>query len=540
LALDRPGAARRAAEQALLAVAGAGHRAVIDEAARAYGPEVARGIDALMALDPLDMLPARMPALPVWAERALLPQVLLRDRAHALPVESVRHVCTMLALSKPGEVYAGVSIAADVCDPRSLADFAWALFQRWQAAGTPSKESWVLESLGLVGDDETVRRLAPVIRAWPGEGGHSRAVAGLDVLATIGTDVALMHLHGIADKVKFKGLKERANDKMAEVAEQLGLRPEQLADRLVPDLGLDANGSLTLDYGPRRFVVGFDEQLKPYVADETGTRRKDLPKPGARDDEPLAGASYQRFAGLKKDVRTIAGDQIRRLEQAMVSQRRWSGAEFRTLFVAHPLLWHIVRRLVWATFDDTGALVTAFRVAEDRSLADADDDTTTLDDAATVGVAHPLHLDDALQAWRAVFADYEILQPFPQLSREVHHLTEEERGATTLDRFKGRKVATGKVLGLERRGWRRGDPQDAGIQGWMERILPGNRAVVVSLDPGIPIGMVNEWPEQVLEDVWINNSPTGDWRPTKGRVQMGQLDAVTASELLRDLDEVVA
>src|SRR5690606_22716523 len=120
---------------------------------------------------------------------------------------------------------------------------------------------------------------------------------------------------------------------------------------------LEADGRTVLDYGRRRFVVGFDEQLRPYVADEDGTRRKDLPKPGATDDQTLAPAAYHRFAALKKDVRTVARDQIRRLEQAMVMQRRWTADEFRALFVAHPLLWHLVRRLVWGVYDTDGALV---------------------------------------------------------------------------------------------------------------------------------------------------------------------------------------
>ena len=47
-----------------------------------------------------------------------------------------------------------------------------------------------------------------------------------------------------------------------EVAEQRDLTPEELADRLVPDLGLDADGSLTLDFGPRAFRVGFDGSLR--------------------------------------------------------------------------------------------------------------------------------------------------------------------------------------------------------------------------------------------------------------------------------------
>jgi hypothetical protein len=59
-----------------------------------------------------------------------------------------------------------------------------------------------------------------------------------------------------------------------------GLTAEQLADRLVLDFGLDAQGRLTLDYGPSRFVVGFDEQLKPCMVDDDAMRREDLPEPG--------------------------------------------------------------------------------------------------------------------------------------------------------------------------------------------------------------------------------------------------------------------
>jgi hypothetical protein len=535
-ALAEPGTDRTAAEAALRAVAAGGHADTIRAAADTYGPETRAGIEYLLAIDPLDLVPSRIPTAPDWASPALHPQVLLRDRKRALPHDSVGHLVTMLAFSKPDGVYAGVALVKRLCDPGSLAEFAWSLFLRWQAAGLPSKDGWVLDALGLIGNDETVRRLTPIIRAWPGEGGHARAVNALNVLATIGTDVALMHLHGIAQKVKFKGLKERAGEKIAEVAHGLGLSAEQLADRLVPDLGLDADGSTTLDYGPRQFIVGFDEQLKPYVADPDGKRRKDLPKPGVKDDSVKAEDAYKRFAALKKDVRTIAADQIRRLENAMVWQRRWTGTEFHELFVAHPVLWHVVRRLVWGTYCD-GGLVSSIRVAEDRSFADVNDDAVELDPAATVGIAHPLDLGETVGAWSGVFADYEILQPFPQLGRDTHRLSDEEREATRLTQFEGLTVPIGRVLGLERRGWVRGEPQDAGTQGWIFRVLPGGRAVVIELDPGIAIGDPAEFEQQHLEAVWLNHRPEGDGRPSD-RVRLGDLDPVSVSEILRDLTEL--
>ncbi|HET9139476.1 DUF4132 domain-containing protein [Actinophytocola sp.] len=531
-ALGRPGKERVAARTALRLL----DPAVVTAAAAGYGEPAAAAAAALLAMDPLDVLPARIPRLPAWLDLAALPQLLLRDTGTALPPDAAGHVVTMLAISKPGEVYAGVGVVRELCTPDSLAEFAWSVFGAWQSGKMPAKDGWALDALGWFGDDETVRRLAPLIRAWPGEGGHARAGNGLDVLTAIGTDVALMHLHGIAEKVRFAALRNRAKEKIAQVAAELELTPDQLADRLVPDLGLDSAGGLWLDYGPRRFRVGFDERLVPYVVDQAGERRKDLPKPGARDDGELAPAAHKRFAALKKDVRTLAADQVRRLEQAMVSGRRWSATEFTDLLLGHPLLRHLVRRLVWAHFDGDRAALT-FRVTEDLTLAGDTDDTVTLPDGARIGVAHPLHLGPGLAAWAEVFADYEISQPFAQLARPVHTLAGAERAATMLAAFGGAVVPTGKVLGLTNRGWRRGEPQDGGVELWVFRPVSGGMAVVVDLDPGIAVGAVDEFPEQKVEKVWLNDKEVGDWVPA-GRLTFAALDPVTASEVLADLTEL--
>ncbi|MFJ8853899.1 DUF4132 domain-containing protein [Streptomyces sp. NPDC102437] len=536
-AVGKAGAARSAAEQALMSIAATHGDDVVREAARGYGAEAAAAVDELLAADPLERaLPARMPVLPGWAEPSVLPQIMVRSGG-ALPAAAVRHVLMMLALSKPGEVYPGIASLTESAEPASLAEFAWAVFEQWRLANMPAKESWALHALGLLGDDETVRRLTPVVRSWPGESAHHRAVEGLDVLAAIGTDVALLHLHGISQRVKFKGLKVRAGEKIAEVAAGLGLTGEQLSDRLVPDLGLDADGSTVIDYGTRSFTVGFDEQLRPYVLDGDGKRRKDLPKPGARDDEELAPAERKRFMALKKDVRTISSEQVRRLEAAMVTGRSWTAQEFQELFVGHPLLWHLVRRLVWLSNTEHGT-VTAFRVAEDRTFADAEDDVFVLADDATVRLAHPLHLGDGLAAWSELFADYEILQPFPQLGRNVLALSGEETDGYRLTRFEGLKVPVGKVLGLQRRGWERGVPQDAGVERWISKRLSDDCHLVIALDPGIAVGVVDMFPDQTLETVWLDSRPGDHWNRGEYRLRFTGLDAVAVSEFLSDLAEL--
>ncbi|MGI5330617.1 DUF4132 domain-containing protein [Actinomadura nitritigenes] len=537
-ALDRPGVRRRQAEEVLRLLARRHPvEEIVEAVAGAHGDEAAAAVRALVAMDELELLPARIPSVGAWADPRSLPQIRLRGRDDALPADATRHLLTMLAMSKADDVYAGVGVVRELCDRESLAEFGWALFQLWEQSGAPAKDGWALAQLGWLGDDGTVRRLTPIIRAWPGQNGHHKAVAGLDVLAGIGTDVALMHLHGIAQKVKFTALKSRAREKIEKVADGLGLTSEQLADRLVPDFGLDADGGLVLDYGRRRFHVGFDESLRPYVRDEDGAVRKALPKPGAKDDPELAPAAYKRFADLKKDARTVAAGLLLRLEKSMLARRRWPVAEFRRLFVEHPLVGHIVRRLVWVAEDGAaeggaatdGGKATAFRVAEDGTFADVADDVLTVPESAVIGIPHPVELGGSLEAWSALFSEYEILQPFPQLGRTVYVLTGDERAARRLERFqdKGANVRT-----LERHGWERTAPMDAGLQHALYRTVPGGRYINVSLNP--PIAIEESWAD--LKEIWLDTYSPNDSRPTPAADHsFGDLDPITASEVLAEL-----
>jgi predicted DNA-binding WGR domain protein len=523
---------RENAQATLRWLAQNGFEAEVRRIGTRYGEAAADAVDQLLGADPALIVPARMPKLPAFFVPAALRRPVL-NTGGALSLPAVEHLGRMLTISSLHEPYAGLEVVKSACTRDSLAEFAWDIFEAWMGAGAPSKEGWAFTALGLLGDDETARRLAPKIREWPGESAHARAVTGLDLLAAIGSDVALMHLNGIAGKVKFKGLQDKAREKIAQVAETRGLTPEELADRLVPDLGLDATGSVALDFGPRRFFVAFDEALKPYVKDESGARLKDLPKPNRNDQAELAEAAVERYKALKKDAKAIASLQIIRLEQIMCARRRWSGEDFRLFFLDHPLMRHLARRLVWGVYRD-GKFVEAFRVAEDLTLADRQDDLYELPADVEVGIAHVLEMPEDLgRDFGQIFADYEILQPFRQLGRETYALTDEERRTGTIERFKARKVATGSVMGLINRGWERGEAQDGGWVGWFTKRLPGNLEAELQLDPGTVVGDLSFEPEQSIPSIMVRRR--GTWG-TDGLADLAGLDPILVSEIIRDAD----
>ncbi|MDN3240300.1 DUF4132 domain-containing protein [Glycomyces tritici] len=477
-------------------------RSVVDERAATYGEEAAAAVAALLDADPFDPQLPRIPKPGKWADPGALPQVLLADRAEALPDAAVRTLMTALAMDESERPYPGVDSLAAECDPESLAAFSWGLFELWLSAGSPSKDAWAMDQLQRFADDYAVRHLTERIREWPGQSQNRKAVRGLEVLGGVGSESALRAVHGIAQKAKFKALKKTATEQIQVIAERLELTLDQLGDRLVPDFGL-GDDSLVLDYGPRSFTIKFDEALKPYVLDDQGKRKASAPKPNAKDDPELAQPAYERFAALRRDLKATAAEQVKRLEAAMGS-RTWSRAEFQEFLVDHPLMWHLSSRLVWQAGD------TAFRLAEDRTLADVEDEPFELPDDAVVRLAHPLTLGDEVEAWASVFADYEILQPFDQLARPVFELAEEDRASGHVARFEGATTGGGPLIGLLNRGWKFGGPAARGGGYGLFREFAAGGYVFLDSTPGVHPGYgFDNSTEQTLTNVELV-LPEGD------------------------------
>jgi hypothetical protein len=91
----------------------------VRRAAQVHGPQISVAIDVLLDVDPLDILPVRMPAMPEWASPTGLPPIRLRADGSELGPEAVRNVIVALTLCRPGEPYAGVSVIQHACTPQS-------------------------------------------------------------------------------------------------------------------------------------------------------------------------------------------------------------------------------------------------------------------------------------------------------------------------------------------------------------------------------------------------------------------------------------
>ncbi|WP_062989066.1 DUF4132 domain-containing protein [Nocardia anaemiae] len=506
---------RRLYSTALRTLATLGHTDAIMAAAAAYG--VAAAVRELLDADPAEIVPDRIPVLPQWLSILELPPIMLTSD-HPLPPGDVANLVTFMMMSEPGVPHAALARVREHCHAPTLAAAAGAIFDQWINAGARWKDTWVWEALAAFGNDETVAELLPRI-TW--STGKDNA---LDTLAAIGSDYALSALIELTEQGRNAAVRDAAHTRVAEVADELGLSEDQLADRMVPDLGLRPDGTALLDFGPRQFVLGFDEQLRPTVTGTDGTRYKALPKAGVRDDDALAAAATATYRSSRKSVKKFAADQIRRLERAMVTERRFTLDELRTQFIAHPVRINVTRRLIWATYRDDQVL-DSFRITEDNIFADADDATLDIAQDAVIGIAHPVHLGTELTAaWAEVLADHELRQPFPQIGREVYQPDPELLASSSTPIPAGVTVPLGRIHGLHNRGWNPPERGDGGRIDTFDKRLPDDRVFSIGIDPGIePFDAVAPMHELRYAALAGRDSPT-----------FADLSPVTTSEILRD------
>lgn len=487
--------------------------------------------------------------LPGWLELAALPPLTVGEfKLNDAQVSTLLGVLQTVKASSIRDSLSHPLIAGirEQVEPLVRDHFGWKLFEGWQADGAASKEGWAFLALGLLGHDAAALKLAPLVRAWPGESQHARAVTGLDVLRAIGTDTALMQINGIAQKVKFKGLKTKAQECMEAIASDRGMTRAELEDRIVPDCDLDERGGRTFDFGPRQFRMLLGNDLKPAIREADGKIKADLPKPNAKDDQTLSAQSVAEWKLLKKQVAEVAKIQAVRLEQAMVTGRRWSAEAFELLIVRHPLMTNLAQKLVWATYDADGKVTSTFRVSEDRSYSDAEDGPYSLDAAASVGVVHPLHLgEDDRARWGELFGDYEIIPPFPQLGRTLFTLEGKEGAQKMITRFDAIKIPPqALVFTLEKLGWERGIPQDGGC--FFSHTKPfygANVTAVVEYD-GVPVGYMDGWDDQKMEKCFflkgIRTPQSYPHYEEKNALKLADIDPVAISETLADLTFVAS
>jgi Domain of unknown function (DUF4132) len=229
-------------------------------------------------------------------------------------------------------------------------------------------------------------------------------------------------------RIKF-GTAQKGIEKALETAAgHAGMSLHEIEEISVPTYGLqevgvksEKLGEFTLELA----VTGTSStELRWYRPD--GKRQKSVPK-AVKEHNP---EDLKEIKAVSTDLRKMLPAQRDRIENLYLEQRSWVYHTWRELYLDHPLVGTLARRLIWRFTDEDHVAAGVFHEGQ---LLDRNGSVLNwLDDSTRVELWHPMHEDpDEVLAWRDWLAELEIRQPFKQAHREVYLLTDAERNTRT-------------------------------------------------------------------------------------------------------------
>jgi hypothetical protein len=415
----------------------------------------------------------------------------------------------------------------------SSGDFALALLEQVQAnGGLYAKNRFALIPIAHLGDE----RIIPTFQSFSIEKRNPTAAALIGFQKSLEAARALDAIM-LAFKTKYPNVREAAQEAFDQIAQNRGISRFELMDEMIPNLGFEGLFR-TFENKDKSYRAFIGKNLKMQFLDEEQKVRKSLPTSISTDLK-------NEVKAINKSLRELTKGLKERLERALVLQRRWTLEQWQAFFLNKPLPFAMARALVWGIYEEE-QLKVQFSVTDDQEFEDAAYEEVELPDGASIGLIHPMELDEeGRTAWEGYLKENKLAPIFPQMSRPIFTLESEERALRQLDRFLGKKTKVTRFKSrMEKAGWRRGAVMDAGaVENYFLELKTASMDASIALE-NMGVAIYDYEDETTLEELVFvshDSGKTGEYGTYWYRqddaelLKLADVPEIIMSEVLADL-----
>lgn len=279
----------------------------------------------------------------------------------------------------------------------------------------------------------SVMRLAlSAYRKVPGKGPRlvSLGNACITCLGMMPGQAALAQLALLQVKVRFGTAQREIAKALNAVAIREGVSRDLIEELAVPAYGLEHVGRLTEQLGNYEAQLRIERSVAAITWSTNGKLLKSVPAAVKKE----YAEEVKQLQATVKDINAMLPAQRERIDSLFLSRRSWELSSWRELYLDHPLLGTIARRLIWVFSSGSEAQAGIWL---DDDLRGVDGRPLLLTERHSVSLWHPIDRPVAeVLAWRQLLVAREVVQPFKQAHREVYPLTvAEQRTRTYSNRF---------------------------------------------------------------------------------------------------------
>ena len=241
----------------------------------------------------------------------------------------------------------------------------------------------------------------------------------LEAIALNGTKTALNLVYEASKKFKQSTVRFTCKAVLNLITKEAGIPLEVFADKIIPDFDFDANGIriVETEEGKKRFKIILKDDFSFSIFDEDKNKEfKTFPT-------CFPVSVKKELSKLKSEINRVIKMQTERLQFVFMDGRKWTLKDWRELFFENLLMKNFAIKLIWGVYDKKNKLLKTFRYMEDGTFNNEDDEEIKIEEAKEkilIGLISPIETDKKIiEKWKKQLEDYEIIQPFNQLSTET-------------------------------------------------------------------------------------------------------------------------
>ncbi|MEI0531193.1 DUF4132 domain-containing protein [Brachyspira pilosicoli] len=386
----------------------------------------------------------------------ILSNILLKDKQTKAPLKIVQYVFMEYVALKEPSILKDCNKIAEFFDIDSFRNALDNIYTNWLNNKADTKLKNILIPYCIFQPEDKLLKLKTQIEEWALNSRGALAAHAVYAIALNARKFALVLVDTMSVKVKNNQVKNAAKDALKKTAKALEISEDELIDKIIPDLDFDKKGMRELHYGGeanRVFKLQIKNDFTIEVTDSNDKVLKSLPAPNSKDDKATADAAKKELTLIKKNIKMISSNQMRRLNKVLLNGRKWSYKTFNELFVDNPIMNIFALKLIWGVYNENNNLIESFRYMEDGSFNTFDEEEYIFEDSLknkkNITLVHPIELDEEkLSKWRNQLNDYEILQPINQLDLLFEEVKEEHIKNNKIISFEDKEITAGEIMSM--------------------------------------------------------------------------------------------
>ncbi len=279
--------------------------------------------------------------------------------------------------------------------------------------GSAIKDKGMLAFVYAMNPSAAISIVKQFMREHPSR--RAQIMALIEAFSQSNDPLMVQFILSIARHHRISLVQELAQSLVTKIAQRNGWGHDELADKTIPTAGLNDAGVMSLSYGERSFTAKLNARLTVSLYTSENEEIKALPVGRKTEDAALVKESRKYFSDNKKALKQVVTFQSRRLFESMCAQRSWRVDEWKRYYYEHPIMRHLISRLIWVNTQEDGKIITLFRPV-DGVLLDVEGEEVTLMACSHISLAHGVLLDEnSLVAWKKHLKEHKIKALFPQL-----------------------------------------------------------------------------------------------------------------------------